>query len=56
VNRPRTLEDLKANIQDEIANITPAMLTKVTANARNRFTPCRENGGRHLLDFIFKKL
>jgi len=27
VNRPRTLQDLKTNIQEEIDNLTPAMLT-----------------------------
>jgi len=36
MNRPRTLQDLKTNIQKEITNITPAMLTRVTTNARNR--------------------
>ena len=54
VNRPRTLQDLKTNIQEEIANITPAMLARVMTNARNRFTQCVENGGRHLPDLIFK--
>ena len=38
VNRPRTLQDLKINIQEEIANIRPAMLARVMKNARNRFT------------------
>ena len=54
VNRPRTLQDLKTNIQEEIANIAPAMLVGVMANARNRFTQCMENGGRHLPDVIFR--
>ena len=56
VNRPSTLEDLKTNIQEEIANITPAMLARVMTNARNRFTQCMENGGRHLSDLIFKTM
>ncbi|XP_011049237.1 PREDICTED: uncharacterized protein LOC105142985 [Acromyrmex echinatior] len=47
VNRPSTLQDLKTNIQEEIANITPAMLARVMTNARNRFTQCMENGGRY---------
>jgi len=34
VNRPRTIQDLKINIQEEIANITPAMLARVMTNAR----------------------
>ena len=54
VNRPRTLQDLKTNIQEEIANIGPAMLAGVMTNARNRFTQCMENGGRYLPDVIFK--
>ena len=54
VNRPRTLQDLKTNIQEEIANIAPAMLAGVMTNTRNRFTQCMENGGRHLPDVIFK--
>ena len=54
VNHPRTLQALKTNIQEEIANITPAMLARVMTNARNRFTQCMENGGRHLPDLIFK--
>ena len=54
VNHPRTLQDLKTNIQEEIANIAPAMLAGVMTNARNRFTQCMENGGRHLPDVIFK--
>ena len=56
VNRPSTLEDLKTNIQEEIANITPAMLARVMTNARNRFTQCMKNGGRHLSDLIFKTM
>ena len=53
VHRPRTLQDLKTNIQEEIANIA-ATLAGVMTNTRNRFTQCMENGGRHLSDVIFK--
>ena len=56
VNRPSTLQDLKTNIQEEIANITPAMLERVMTNARNQFTQCMENRGRHLSDLIFKTM
>jgi hypothetical protein len=56
VNRPRTLQDLKTNIQEEIANITPVMLARVMTNARNRFTQCMESGGRQLSDLIFKTM
>ena len=54
VNRPRTIQDLKTNIQEEIANIAPAMLAGVMTNTRNRFTQCMENRERHLPDEIFK--
>ena len=54
INRPRTLQDLKTNIQEEIANIAPAMLAGVMTNTRNRFTQCMENAGHHLPDVIFK--
>ena len=54
VNRPRTLQDLKTNIEEEIANIAPAILAGVMTNARNRFTQCMENGRRPLPDVIFK--
>ena len=53
-NRPRTLQDLKTNIQEEIANIAPAMLAGAMTNIRNQFTQCMENGGRHLPDVILK--
>ena len=45
VNRPRSLQDLKANIQEEIANIPADTLVRVMANARNRFILCMDNGG-----------
>ena len=54
VNRPRTLQNLKTNIQEEIANIAPAMLAGAMTNARNLFTQCMEDGGCHLPDVIFK--
>jgi hypothetical protein len=54
VNRPRTLQDLKANIRAEIANIPAAMLVRVMTNATNRLIQCMDNGGRHLRDMIFK--
>ena len=54
VSRPRTLQHLKTNIQEEIANIAHAILAVVMTNARNQFTQCVENVGRHLPDVIFK--
>ena len=54
VNGPRTLEDLKTNIREKIANIALAMLAGVMTNAINRVSQCMENGARHLPDMIFK--
>ena len=50
VNRPRSLQDLQANIREEIANIPADTLV----NTKNRFIQCMDNGGRHLPDVIFK--
>ena len=44
VNRLRSLQDLKANIREEIANIPADTLVWVMANARNRFIQCMDNG------------
>ena len=55
-NRPRTLDDLKANIQAEIANIPAAMLVRVMENARKRLLQCLDNGGRQLTDMVFKTM
>lgn len=55
-NRPRTLDDLKTNIREEVANIPVDMLERVMRNTRNRFVQCIDNGGRHLADMIFKTM
>ena len=54
VNRPRSLQDLKTNIREEIANIPADTLMRFIANTRNRFIQCVDNGGCHLPDMIFK--
>jgi len=46
--------DLKANIREEIANISADTLVRVMTNTRNRFIQCMDNGGRHLPDVILK--
>jgi hypothetical protein len=52
--RPRTTEDLKENIRDEVAAISPIMLQRVMQNFQTRLRECVGNNGRHLKD-IFKK-
>ena len=45
---------MKANIREEIADIPVDTLLRVTANTRNQFIQCMDNGARHLPDVIFK--
>jgi hypothetical protein len=52
--RPRTTEDLKENIRDEVAAISPIMLQRVMQNFQKRLRECVGHNGRHLKD-IFKK-
>lgn len=54
-NKPETLEQLKANIRHEIAQITPETLANVMVNAEKRANLCVAAGGGHLADVIFKK-
>lgn len=54
-NKPDSLQQLKANIREEIAKITPEMLEKVMKNAEKRADMCVAAGGSHLPDIIFKK-
>ncbi|XP_018338827.1 PREDICTED: uncharacterized protein LOC108746509 isoform X2 [Trachymyrmex septentrionalis] len=53
-DRPETLAHLKTNIRNAIAEIPVDMLQRVTQNFRNRLNQCIDNGGRHLIDVIFK--
>ncbi len=55
VNKPRTLDQLRTNIETEIANISPAILQKVFKNFEKRLENCIECNGHHLNDVIFKK-
>lgn len=51
-----TLKELKANIREEICNITSAMLVSGMFNTRKRLTKCMVNWWRrgHQPDLIFK--
>lgn len=53
-NRPRTVQDLKFRIGQEVRAITPAILRRVSENFRMRLRQCVQNGGRHLTGVIFK--
>jgi hypothetical protein len=54
--KPRTTEDLKQNIREEVAAIPPTMLQRVMQNFQKRLLgDCVDNNGRHLTHTIFKK-
>lgn len=52
--RPRTLEELKARIRQEIERIPQQMLRNVMDNFRKRLQECIDRNGRHLNNIIFK--
>jgi len=54
INKPRTLEELKTNIQEQIALITPETLQKVMENMQRAYS-CFNCNGSHLQDIIFYK-
>jgi hypothetical protein len=47
--------DLKENIREEVAAISPNMLQWVMQNFQKRLRECADKG-RHLTDIIFSKL
>jgi len=52
--RPRSLEDLKERIRQEIDAIPPEITRTVMKNFRERLQQCVANDGRHMSDKIFK--
>jgi hypothetical protein len=52
--KPRTAMDLKQNIRDEVAAISPTMLQRVMQNFQKRLRECVDNNGRHLTDTTFR--
>jgi hypothetical protein len=53
--KQRTTVDLKQNIREEVAAVSPNMLQRVTQNFQKRLEECVDNKGRHLTDAIFRK-
>jgi hypothetical protein len=53
--KPRTTMDLKQNIREEVAAISPNMLQQVMPNFQKRLRECVDNKGRHLTDTVFRK-
>ena len=54
VNRPISLEDLKANIYRDIRSITLDLLRKVMNRLTKRMRMCIDGNGNHLKGIIFK--
>jgi hypothetical protein len=53
--KPRTTVDLKQNIREEVAAISPAMLQRVMQNFQKSLGECVDNKGRHITDTVFRK-
>ena len=54
VNRPQTILQLKEEIQRVINDINRDVCEKVITNFIDRVTACRESGGGHMPDIIFR--
>jgi hypothetical protein len=53
--KPRTTVDLKQNIREEVAAISPNMLQRVMQNFQKCLVKCGDNKGRQLTDTILRK-
>jgi hypothetical protein len=51
--KPRTIVDLKQNIREEVAAISPNMLQRV--KLQKRLGECVDNKGCHFSDTVFRK-
>ena len=54
VRKPRTVDDLKVSIREEIATVLQEMLVNVMQNFEERLQTCVRQEGRHLSDIIFR--
>ena len=55
VRKPRTVDDLKVSIREEIATVPQEMLVNVTQNFEERLRTRVRQEGRHLSNIIFRK-
>jgi hypothetical protein len=53
--KPRTTVDLKQNIRENVAAISPNMLQRVMQNFQKLLEECVDNKGHHLTDIVFRK-
>ena len=54
VRKPRTVDDLKVSVCEEIATVPQKMLVNVMQNFEERLHTCVRQEGRHLSDIIFR--
>ena len=54
VQKPRTVNDLKVSIREEIATVPQEMLVNVMQNFEERLRTCVRQEGCHLSDIIFR--
>jgi len=53
-SKPRTVDDLKVSIREEIATVPKEMLVNVVQKFEERLRTCVRQEGRHLSDIIFR--
>jgi len=54
VRKPRTVDDVKVSIREEIATVPQEMLVNVMQKFEERLRTCVRQEGRHLSDIIFR--
>ena len=54
INRPKTIDELKEKIVEEIRNLSQSTINEVMSSFRNRLKECIDKEGHHLSDTIFK--
>ena len=54
VRKPRTVDDLKVSIREEIATVPQEMLVNMMQNFEERLRTCVRQEGRHLSDISFR--
>ena len=54
VKQPRTIQDLKENLRDKMAAISPIMLQRVMHNFQKQLWECVDTNRRYLKDTVFK--
>ena len=54
VRKPRTVDDLKVSIREEIATVPQEILVNVMRNFEERLQTCVRQEGRRLSDIIFR--